>query len=91
MPGSIATAYVQVIPTTEGITGNLENVLGGAGEAGGSKAGKSFVAKFGKALAGSAAVKATVDFFKAAINQGAELQQNLGGTEAVFGHYAVNV
>lgn len=95
MPGTIATAYVEVLPSTQGITSNLEQAFGGAGEKagekGGEKAGASFVGKIGKALAAAGAVKVVTDFFKGAINKGAELQQNIGGTEAVFGKAATDI
>ena len=95
MPGTIATAYVEVLPSTEGITSNLEDAFGGAGDKAGKKggllAGKSFIRKIGKTLAAAGITKAITDFFKTAINQGAALQQNLGGTEAVFGEYAKSV
>lgn len=95
MPGTIATAYVEVLPSTQGITSNLEEAFGGAGEKAGKKGGKlagaSFVGKFGKALVAAGAVKGITDFFKGAINQGAELQQNIGGTEAVFGKAATDI
>lgn len=91
MAGTIATAYVQVMPSTEGITHNLEEQLGGAGEVAGKKAGSSFIGKMGKVLASAAAVKVVADFFKGAIKQGAELQQNIGGTQAVFGKAATDL
>jgi len=95
MPGTIATAYVEVLPSTQGITSNLEEAFGGAGEKAGAKGGKlagaSFVGKLGKALVAAGAVKAVTDFFKDAVKQGAEYQQNIGGTEAVFGKAAVDI
>lgn len=95
MAGTIATAYVEVLPSTQGITSNLEQAFGGAGEKAGEKGGKlagaSFVGKIGKALAAAGAVKVVTDFFKGAINKGAELQQNIGGTEAVFGKAATDI
>lgn len=95
MAGTIATAYVEVLPSTQGITSNLEEAFGGAGEKAGEKGGKlagtSFVGKLGKALVAAGAVKGITDFFKGAINQGAELQQNIGGTQAVFGKAATDI
>lgn len=95
MAGTIATAYVEVLPSTQGITDNLEQAFGGAGEKAGEKGGKlagaSFVGKIGKFLAAAGATKVITDFFKSAINKGAELQQNIGGTEAVFGKAATDI
>ncbi len=95
MPGTIATAYVEVLPSTQGITSNLEEAFGGAGERAGARGGKlagaSFVSKIKKALVAAGATKVVTDFFKSAINQGAELQQNIGGTEVVFGKAATDI
>lgn len=91
MPGSIATAYVQIIPTTEGITANLEKALGGEGDKAGRSAGLSFGKKFLKMAGTVVTVEAVSRFFKETINQGAELQQNIGGTQAVFGSAATDI
>jgi len=92
---NIATAYVEVLPSTEGITSNLEDAFEGAGaaagESGGEAAGESLVGKLGKFLAAAGVTKAITDFFKASIGAGAELQQNIGGTEAVFGKAATDI
>lgn len=88
MATEIAKAYVQIIPSTGGIKNELTSQMGGDVEAAGDRAGKSF----GKSMLGAlgklgiaAAVGKTV---KDAISVGSELEQNLGGTEAVFGAYA---
>lgn len=87
MPGSIASAYVQIIPTTEGITANLENELGGAGES----SGKSFGSKFSSALKTIISAAAIGQVIKKSLTEGMELEQNLGGTEAVFGAFADSI
>lgn len=50
----IATAYVQIVPTTKGIGNDLKNLLDGpsdaAGASAGSKAGSSFASGLGKGL-----------------------------------------
>jgi len=89
--GTIATAYVQVMPSTQGIAQNLEDQFTPAGETAGKKAGQGFIGKFGKALVAAGAVKAVTDFFKASVKQGAELQQNIGGVSAVFGKAATDI
>lgn len=81
MPGEIATAYVQIIPSTEGISGNLSKELGGAGDTAGKESGSKFAATFKKIIAAAGIGKVV----KEALSQGMELEQNLGGAEAVFG------
>ena len=55
----IATAYVQIIPSADGIKGNLENLMGGEAEKAGKSAGGKFGKFFGGALkAGGAAMAA---------------------------------
>lgn len=45
----LATAYVQIIPTTKGISGSLETALGGEAATAGDKAGGKFSNSFAKA------------------------------------------
>lgn len=58
----LAKAYVQVIPTTEGIGDSLKSALGGIGEEAGSSAGESagsgFASKFGAVMKTTAKVGA---------------------------------
>lgn len=54
----IATAYVQIIPSTEGIESNLTSALTGAGDSAASSAGKSAGGKFASALGTAAKVGA---------------------------------
>ncbi len=80
MPGSIASAYVQIIPTTEGITSNLENELGGAGASAGGSAGSKFATLFKRAITVAGIGKA----LKETLTEGAALQQSIGGIETLF-------
>ena len=77
---SIATAYVQIIPTTDGIKNELDSQLGGASETAGKSAGGKFGAIFKKAIVAAGIGMA----LKSAINEGAALQQSLGGVETLF-------
>lgn len=54
MPGGIelAKAYVQIVPSTEGIQGDLNAAMTGAGEEAGRKGGKSIASGLGSALGG---------------------------------------
>ena len=44
---NLAKAYVQIIPSADGIKGNLESLLGGEGDAAGKSAGGKFSSAFG--------------------------------------------
>lgn len=81
--GRIATAYVQVMPSMEGVAPKVESYFGGAGN---SAAGK-FSATFGTALkVGAAAAAAAAGVvLKESLEQGAALQQSIGGIETLFG------
>ena len=76
---TIASANVQVLPTTKGIKGSLEGLLSGGGIGGGF--GKAIMGAIGKVLTGAAVAKV----FKTAIDEGAKLQQSMGGVETLFG------
>lgn len=52
MANSIATAYVQIIPTTDGIKGQLTQLMNQEGGKAGESSGKSFAQKFGQKLGG---------------------------------------
>ena len=53
----IAKAYVQIIPSTDGIKGSLENLMGGEAQKAGTSSGNKFSKFFGGALkAGGAAI-----------------------------------
>lgn len=83
----LGKAYIQIIPTTKGARGAIAKGLGGEGKETGLSIGGR-IAKFAKvAVVGAAIGKFVADSFKA----GAELQQNLGGTEAVFGQFAKSI
>ena len=75
------------MPTTKGISGALEKELGGSGTSAGTLAGGKFASAFKKVLGAAAIGK----FLKDTITEGADLQQNLGGTEAVFADFAKDI
>ena len=85
----IAKAYVQIIPSAEGITGKLAEVMGGEAESAGKSAGGKFskifggVAKVGVAALGAAATGiATIT--KSAVESYANYEQLVGGVETLF-------
>ena len=84
---NIGTAYVKIMPTAKGISGEISKQMAPEAKVAGSSAGKTVISAFKGVMAGAAIGK----FFKDAINAGGELEQNLGGTEAVFGEFAKSV
>ena len=76
MAGSIAKAYVQVIPSAEGIKGKLSGMLGDEGKS----AGNSFLSGFKGIIAAAGIGKLLGDSLQA----GGALQQSLGGVETLF-------
>lgn len=85
MGTNLATAYVQVIPTTKGIKGQLGRELGGEGESAGKTAGKNVASGIITAIKGAGVAMAVGAALKAAISEGAKLEQSIGGVETIFG------
>lgn len=104
MATTLGTAYVQIVPSADGITGSIEKVLGAesdkAGKSAGGKissaiggalsgAGAVLKVGFGAAMAGvSAATGAVSVFGKQAIDSYANYEQLVGGVEKLYGDAA---
>ena len=84
MATEIAQAYVQLIPSARGITGKIQSLLNpeasAAGQSAGQSLGSSMMATLKKVIVAAGIGKA----FKATLNEGAALQQSLGGIETLF-------
>lgn len=87
----VARATVTIIPNMKGSKEKISRDLGASTDKAGTTAGKSF----GKSLiAGAAKVGAVVAVGKLigdSLKAGGELEQNLGGTKAVFGDFAETI
>lgn len=92
---TLGQAYVQIMPSAKGISGSIQKVLDpeakSAGDSAGQLAGSNLVGTITKVIAAAGIGKLLKDGISASLSQGAELQQNLGGTEAVFGEFASNI
>ena len=84
MPGSMGTAYVQVIPNTRGIKGNLTKELNDAAGPAGDAAGS----RIGGAIKKAVLVAGIGDAIRRSITAGADLEQSLGGVETLYGKHA---
>ena len=87
----LAKAYVQIIPSMRGAEGELKKSLGDTSASVGKSSGFTFGGMFKKAIAAAGIGIALKKVVGDAFAQGGELQQNLGGTEAVFGQFAKTI
>ena len=88
MATELGSAYVQIVPSMQGISGSISKLMSGesasAGMEAGSNFGSSFKAKALALVAGLGIGKLLKDSISASISEGAALQQSLGGVETLF-------
>nr|DAW37385.1 MAG TPA: tail tape measure protein [Caudoviricetes sp.] len=84
MATELAKAYVQIVPSAQGIKGSITQALGGEADSAGTAAGKGFGGKLIGALKGIIATAAIGKALSATITEGAALQQSIGGIETLF-------
>ena len=81
----LGKAYVQIVPSAQGIKNQIEGILGGplenAGKTGGEKLGSSLVGSLKKLGVAAAVGKIVKDAFSA----GGDLEQSFGGLETIYG------
>lgn len=81
----LAKAYVQIVPSADGIQGSISRIMGGeassAGESAGTLLGTKLVGTLKKVIAAAGIGKMISD----SLNLGGELQQSIGGIETLFG------
>lgn len=80
MATELAKAYVQIIPSAEGIQGRIRKELEPEADSAGSSFGEKMVGMIKKVIATAAIGKA----LSASISEGAALEQSLGGIETLF-------
>ena len=95
MATELGAAYVQIIPSAQGIKGMIQKAMGSEVASSGQEAGTSFMSGFsGVALKAAAALgigAAIKTGISAALSEGASLQQSLGGIETLFKDNATQV
>lgn len=84
MATELGKAYVQIIPSAKGISGMIQKELGGEVASAGVSAGESLGSKMMGAVSGIIAAAGIGKAIGASINEGAALQQSLGGIETLF-------
>ena len=89
---TLGTAYVQIVPSAQGIKGSISNVLGGEAESAGASVGGKIGAFTKKAIIAAGIGTVLVKGLKASIAEGAKLQQSyLGGVDTLYGEAADSV
>lgn len=79
---TVARAYVQIVPSAEGIKGSITSALGGEASSAGSQLGGMLSTSIkGAVVAGVAGLGAIIG---GALTEGGALQQSLGGVETLF-------
>lgn len=86
---TLGTAYVQIVPSAQGISGSISNLLGDEAASAGTSVGGKIGAFAKRALAKAAIGAAFVATVKGAMSEGAKLEQSyLGGLDTLYGDAA---
>lgn len=91
MATTLGKAYVQIVPSAKGISGELENIIGKPVRESGISSGQGFGLSFKTAAMTAikgAAIGATI---AAAVKEGGALEQSIGGIETLFNDSADRV
>ena len=82
---NLATAYVQIKPTTKGISGALSKEIGGEASSAGSEAGGLLGSGLVSKLTGVLAAAGIAEIIKKSLDAGGALQQSFGGLDTIYG------
>lgn len=86
---TLGTAYVQIVPSAEGIKGSITNLMGGEAASAGTSAGTKIASFAKKAIMAAGIGAAVIKGVKASFQEGAKLQQSyLGGLDTLYGDAA---
>ena len=86
---TLGTAYVQIVPSAQGISGSISNILDPEASAAGTSAGLKIGAFAKKALIAAGVGAAFVKLVKSSMAEGGKLQQSyIGGLETIYGDAA---
>lgn len=85
---TLGKAYVQIIPSAEGISGKIRGLLGGEVGSAGKAAGASFGSSLVSTLGGVLAAAGIGTMIKKSLDLGGDLQQSFGGLDTIYGDAA---
>lgn len=84
----LGKAYVQIIPSAEGIEGKIQDVLDPEAKKAGESSGKNIAGALGKALVGALAAIGVKEMISSALDAGGALEQSFGGLDTIYGDAA---
>lgn len=84
MATELGSAYVQIVPSAQGISGRITKALGGEANEAGITAGQSFAGKFASFASKAIAAVGIGKLINESLTQGSELEQSIGGVETLF-------
>lgn len=84
MATELAKAYVQIIPSAQGIQGKIASAISGEASSAGSEAGGILGKNLASTLKTALVSLGIGSILKEAFSEGANLQQSLGGVETLF-------
>lgn len=84
MATELAKAYVQIIPSAQGIQGKITSAISGEASSAGSEAGGILGKNLASTLKTALVSLGIGSILKEAFSEGANLQQSLGGVETLF-------
>lgn len=80
----LGKAYVQIVPSAEGISGSISKVLDGEAVSAGNSAGESLGSNLVGKLKAVIAAAGIAEFVKSAVSEGADYEQAVGGMETLY-------
>ncbi len=80
----LGKAYVQIVPSAEGISGSISKVLGGEASSAGESAGENIASKLVGKLKAVIAAAGIGKLVTDAISEGADYEQMVGGMETLY-------
>ncbi len=81
----LGKAYVQIVPSAQGISGSISSAIGGEAESAGKSAGAGLGGNLVSSLKGVIAAAGIGAAIKATLDAGGDLQQSFGGLDTIYG------
>ena len=84
----LGKAYVQIVPSAQGIKASIQEVMGKPLEEQADKSGSTFGSMLVSKIKGAITIAGIGKFLSASLTEGGALQQSIGGVETLFGNSA---